>query len=162
MDAYRKMYPVLGEAHQAKESFHAIYDKASSRQEAKIKYNKWLVGLIPQMVEAYSPLIKAMNSWDTEIFNYFEYRITNAFTESLNKLVRVMNSLGHGYTFEVLRAKILFTEGLHTKKVKRPKFQPKDQNGWGYRQIELIKPDEIINYGVDLDKLTQWIEEGRF
>ncbi len=45
-----------------------------------------------------------------EILNYFQHPVTNAYTESLNNLIRVMNRLGRGYSFEALRAKILFTE----------------------------------------------------
>ena len=36
-----------------------------------------------------------------------------AFTESLNSLIQVMNRMGRGYSFEALRAKILFSRGAH-------------------------------------------------
>lgn len=52
---------------------------------------------------------------------YFDHRITNAYTESLNSLIRVVNRLGRGYSFDALRAKILFTEGL--QKERKPKYQ---------------------------------------
>lgn len=53
--------------------------------------------------------------------------MTNAYTESLNSLIRVMNRLGRGYSFEALRAKILFSEGAHKHKASRPKFERKDR-----------------------------------
>ena len=34
-----------------------------------------------------------------------------------------MNRLGRGYSFEALRAKILFTEGAHKKTLAKPKFE---------------------------------------
>jgi hypothetical protein len=69
--------------------------------------------MIPKELQsAFEPLTKAMDNWEAEIFAYFDYRVTNAYTESLNSLIRVINRLGRGYSFEVLRAKILFTEGL--------------------------------------------------
>lgn len=34
-----------------------------------------------------------------------------------------MNRLGRGYSFEALRAKILFTEGAHKKSLAKPKFE---------------------------------------
>ena len=34
-----------------------------------------------------------------------------------------MNRLGRGYSFEALRAKILFTEGSHKQKLAKPKFE---------------------------------------
>ncbi|MBE0493150.1 MAG: transposase [Thiomicrospira sp.] len=40
--------------------------------------------------------------------------MTNAYTESLNNLIRIMKRLGRGYSFEALRAKILFSEGIQS------------------------------------------------
>jgi predicted transcriptional regulator len=47
--------------------------------------------------------------------------IFNAYTESLNNLIRVVNRVGRGYSFEALRAKMLFTEGF--QKIKKPRYQ---------------------------------------
>lgn len=161
-DVLTNKYPVLGDAHRVREDFQAIYDNASSRQEAKKQYLKWLDGLNGRMKKLYEPLITSMKNWDVEIFNYFEYRVTNAYTESLNNLVRAMNSLGRGYSFDVLRAKMLCTEGLHTKKVSKPKFQRIPQGSWAYMGPRIFDADQIINYGVDMDKLALWIKEGNF
>ena len=70
-------------------------------------------------------MIRAFTNWQPFILNYFEHPVTNAYTESLNSLIRVMNRLGRGYSFEALRAKILFTEGVHAMG-KRPKFQRRE------------------------------------
>jgi transposase len=48
-----------------------------------------------------------MANWRHEIFNYFDQRLTNAATESLNGLAKIMNRLGRGYSFDVLRARLL-------------------------------------------------------
>ncbi|RST57447.1 transposase [Siminovitchia terrae] len=34
-----------------------------------------------------------MNNWEEEIFNYFNSPITNTYTESLNRLIKIMNLL---------------------------------------------------------------------
>ena len=57
----------------------------------------------------FEDLIKAMNNWEEEIFNYFDSPITNVYTESLNRLIKTMNHVGRGYSFEAFRAKTLFT-----------------------------------------------------
>lgn len=49
-----------------------------------------------------------MTNWHDEIFAYFENPMTNAYTESSNNLTRVMNRMGRGYSFEVIRARMLF------------------------------------------------------
>ncbi|MFB1051547.1 transposase [Paraliobacillus sp. JSM ZJ581] len=64
-------------------------------------------------------LIKSMNNWEEEIFNYFNSPITNAYTEYLNRLIKTMNHVRRGYSFEALRAKILFTQGYRKNKKKK-------------------------------------------
>jgi hypothetical protein len=120
-------------------------------------------------MEAFRPCISAWTNWQPYILSYFDHRITNAFTESLNSLIRVMNRLGRGYSFEALRAKILFSRGAHKVVHKRPKFERQNQSiglaGWrmmtdsmhGYGIPEQVKE---INYGVDIDKLVAMIEAG--
>ncbi|MBT4788682.1 MAG: hypothetical protein HON68_06045 [Gammaproteobacteria bacterium] len=42
--------------------------------------------------------MRATGNWHKEIFNYFDHPITNAYTVSLNNLIRVMNKIGRGYS----------------------------------------------------------------
>ena len=116
-----------------------------------------------------------------------DYHVTNAYTESLNSLIRVMNRLGRGYSFEALRAKILFTEGIHSNKQKRPRFErkreaepvemgyglPDDAIDYGLPVMEKVRsmrPPEVYdphkhekrekNYGADISTLIRMIEAG--
>lgn len=41
----------------------------------------------------FDPLINSMTNWKVEIFNYFDVSITNAYTDSLNNLIKVPNKL---------------------------------------------------------------------
>jgi transposase len=43
-----------------------------------------------------------------EILAYFEHPITNAYTESLNNLIRLTNRIGRGYAFAAIRAELLY------------------------------------------------------
>lgn len=100
---------------------------------------------------------------------YFDHPVTNAYTESLNNLIRVMNRLGRGYSFEALRAKILFTEGVC--KIKKPKSQrpvqkPQEMEAFSYfSSLSQMEPSTVsegreINYGADISTLVRMIEEG--
>ncbi|GIO88543.1 ISL3 family transposase [Paenibacillus faecis] len=111
LDLWTKNYPILGIAYTLKESFFDIWD-CDSRQMAFIKYNDWKAKIPKELQSAFEPLIEAMMNWEEEIFAYFDHRIVNDYTESLNSLFRVINRLGRGYSFEALRAQILFTEAL--------------------------------------------------
>lgn len=53
-------------------------------------------------------------------------RITNEFTESLNSLIRSINRRGRGYSFEVLRALVMYSKGAHRIETKRRSFVRQD------------------------------------
>lgn len=84
-----------------------------------------------------------------------------------------MNRLGRGYSFEALRAKILFSEGAFKKGLQRPKFERRMGYGnpdlpvmfrmaSGIDSNERSTEDEAteVNYGVDISILTRMIEAG--
>jgi Transposase and inactivated derivatives len=113
----------LGVAYELKEEFYRIWE-AQSQQEALIRLKKWREHIPEQLIFAFKDLLTALKNWHDEIFAYFDHPITNAYTECLNGLIRVMNRMGRGYSFDALRAKILFTEG--TQKVKRLNYKQQE------------------------------------
>lgn len=122
LDGWTKNYPLLGEAYRLKEDFFGVYE-AKSPEDAVRRFAAWRDGMPAEIRPYYADLIRAFQNWEPFILNYFEHPVTNAYTESLNSLIRVMNRLGRGYSFEALRAKILFTEGAHKRTLSRPKFE---------------------------------------
>jgi transposase len=126
LSGWGKNYPQIGLAHRLKETFFGIYD-AESPDEAQALYIDWKRQLVPEVADAFSDLIRAWENWQPLILAYFDHPVTNAYTESLNNLIRVINRLGRGYSFEALRAKILFAEGAHKYKNSRPKFERREQ-----------------------------------
>lgn len=147
LSGWTKNYDVIGIAYRLKEAFFGIYD-AESSDEAAAKYTEWKRGVTPEVAPAFSDLIRAWENWEPYILAYFDHPITNAYTESLNNLIRVMNRLGRGYSFEALRAKILFSEGAHKHKNSRPKFERREKE-------RLIFLPEVP---VDLPPLTDEFE----
>jgi hypothetical protein len=119
----------------------------------------------------YYELVRACDNWMPWIMNYFDHRITNAYTESLNNLIRATNRKGRGYSFEALRAKMLFSEGLFKKEKVKPKFERKrDFSSTLYMSRTTTNyaclDDEFFSsstptekkYGVDINKLIALIE----
>lgn len=169
LDGWCQNYPELGLAYRQKEEFYQIYD-AKTPEEAKALFSDWLRTLTPEIKAAYSDLVRAWQNWEPYICNYFNHPITNAYTESLNNLIRVMNRLGRGYSFEALRAKILFAEGAFKLEKTRPKFkrrkkEPVLEKAISYQLVtdfrgqygeESTHPPK--NYGVDISILTAMIE----
>ena len=139
LDGWTKNYPELGEAYRIKEQFFGIYD-AESPDEAQAKFIQWQKSIPSEIADAFADIERAWGNWTMPILNYFNHPVTNAYTESLNSLIHVMNRLGRGYSFEALRAKILFAEGAHKHKPSRPKFERKER-----RQAE---PEPVMMYGL--------------
>ena len=124
LDGWTKNYPTLGQAYRLKEDFYGIYD-AESPEEAMECYEAWYRGIPTGIREHFSDIIRAWGNWQPYILGYFEHSVTNAYTESLNNLVRVLSRLGRGYSFAALRARMLLTEGVHAHKQKRLEFEKK-------------------------------------
>ncbi|WP_127483581.1 ISL3 family transposase [Paenibacillus ehimensis] len=167
LDLWTKNHPTLGIAYNLKESFFDIWD-CDSRQKAFIKYNDWKAQIPKELQSAFEPLTKAMMNWDEEIFAYFDHRMTNAYTESLNSLIRVINRLGRGYSFKALRAKILFTEGL--VKNHKPKYQKRmddyELRDYNFPMFENMPPVGVVRErggqlrGIDISTLIEKLEKG--
>jgi hypothetical protein len=86
-----------------------------------------------------------------------------------------MDRLGRGYSFEALRAKILFAEGAFKKQIIRPKFARRREEPAagaftvGYmsfggeapkRSNQHVEIEREVNFGVDISTLTRLIESG--
>lgn len=168
LSGWTRNYDELGEAYKLKEDFFKIYD-AQSPDEAQALFIAWKRSMSPQVADAFHELVRAWDNWTPFILNYFDHPVTNAYTESLNSLIRVMNRLGRGYSFEALRAKILFAEGAH--KVVKPKFERRAANSRDYAMVGMmgrmtpdhgwgISTEPAKNYGADISTLVRLIEDG--
>lgn len=107
VEAWGAAFPELVRAWETKEAFYEVYD-SDTREEAAERLEAWQEGVPKDMRPYFKPLLTATRNWEHEILAYFEHRITNAYTESLNNLIRMTHRLGRGYSFEALRAKILY------------------------------------------------------
>nr|WP_232832403.1 ISL3 family transposase [Photorhabdus sp. CRCIA-P01] len=145
-------YPELGYAYELKESFFGIWD-FKNRYEAQQAYDVWLRQITPEMKVHFDPLVKAMDNWYDDVFAYFDHPSTNAYIESLNNLMSVVNRVGRGYSFEALRAEILFTKGFQKSKNLHCQRIPEQACG--------PESETSMNYGVDISALVREIETGR-
>ncbi len=128
LSGWLKNYEELGLAYRLKEDFFKIYDCVSP-DEAQGSYLMWKQRVTPAIAEAFHDLICAWDNWTPWVLEYFNHPVTSAYTESLNNLIRVMNRLGRGYSFEALRAKILFAEGARKRLNTKPIRKNREMNG---------------------------------
>jgi len=100
-------FPILLAAHEAKESFLAIYD-ARNRQQAEAALLAWMEALPVELSGYFRALTSVVSNNRDIILNYFTHRYTNAFTEASNGISKLLQKTGRGYGFEVMRVKLLY------------------------------------------------------
>ena len=167
---WSNLFPALGAAYRAKEEFHDLYN-LQCRTDAERAAKAWIQNLDPSIEWAFKDLKTALGNWWVEIFNHYEYPISNGYTESINNVAKGMNRMGRGYSFEVIRARLLYDKTARAKttqtvrkKNKRIAEQPTD--GFAFF-LGLPEPTDqtntkIIEYGPHLPTLARLLEEGYF
>ena len=156
-------FPQLHDAYKTKERFFDIWDLANDSYEAKQMLEAWRSSIPEKQLDVWADLIRASKNWEDEILNYFATGkvVTNALTESLNRKIRDKNRDGRGYSFDVLRGKILFSTPHKTRRITNrsspfesstTKFMKKFSVSDWFQSPEL-EEDIIIDYGVDLSTI---------
>ncbi|MDE2174624.1 MAG: ISL3 family transposase [Betaproteobacteria bacterium] len=173
--------PELAEAYRLKEGYFDIYE-AGNQAQAAARFDAWAKSVGPEHRAAFAPALSAWRNWQPQILAYFDHRITNAFTESLNSLIRSINRRGRGHSFEVLRALVLYSKGAHRIEIKRRPFERQDWDTLTLHQGRLtdyatytgmvgragmmrapparLPEAEEVNYGVDIARLVAMLESG--
>jgi len=162
-----RQFPLLGQAHELKEGFLSVWD-CHNRAAAEAAYQAWLGHLTPELQPDFKDLTTAMGNWSTEVFAYFENPITNAYTESVNNLAKTMNRMGRGYSFEVIRARMLYD--TTARKDGSVMVRERDPNAPFFigkmtsRTVSVPQPtiQRVIEYGPYIPTLTKLLEEGHF
>jgi len=108
LQKWSALYPELGLAYDAKEAFFCLFDQGLDSKTAKEAFIAWQRDIDPSIARYFEPLTKALNNWMPEILNGFDYPITNAYTESINRSAKDLQRMGRGYSFDVVRAKMLY------------------------------------------------------
>lgn len=105
--------PILRAAYQLKESFYAIWE-SKTKDEALDSYLLWAAEIPVELQPTFKPITTALKNWEKEVFAYFDWPITNAYTESMNNLIREIDRTGRGYSFKTIRCKVLYAMGINT------------------------------------------------
>ena len=178
VSGWLRTFPLLGEAYDLKERYYRIYD-ANTKEDAQGRYMEWEKSIPAELVKVFKPIPVAWRTWRPYILNHFDqHRITNAFTESFNAKIRAVYRNGRGYSFEALRAKVLFSENLQKRgtiqeqvRVRKKRFNELTMGRavlymagmtGGAAEYETHKTTRVVNLGTDLPTLLTLISEGRF
>jgi transposase len=167
-------FPIIAHAHRAKEEFAAIY-QAPSRSAAERLFDRWDAGLHADVQPYFRDLLHAVRSRRVDVFNYFDHPITNAYTESINNLIKLENRMGRGYSFEVLRARMLYDQTARkdgSTSVRRRAKRASADDGALYDFMTttrgtglVVRPgdvDQVLEYGPYIPTLVRLLEDGHF
>jgi transposase len=107
----RKHIPDLAFVYDLKEAFYRIYDEPN-KEKAQNAFEAWENSLPDKGLDGFKSLAKTVHNHYEDIFAYWDapIQITNAYTEALNGLIKISNRLGRGYSYEVIRAKTVYSE----------------------------------------------------
>lgn len=164
LDAVLEKYPRLQTAYHIKEGLRDVY-KQPTKYDAFQRYHQWELS-IPKDAREMRKIQNLINKLRPEVFAYFDGKYTNAFTESFNNVIKRIVRLGVGYSFDVLRAKVLFgTKATEVKKVKDMHFRrifneftrQYEEVIWTHPQSEYT---ENYSYRVNINVLLEAMERG--
>lgn len=118
LDMWLANEPELGLAHRLKESFYDIYE-APTKDEARRQLVEWRAAVPAAMrnvsKKEFRPLWTAARNWTEDILSYWDFPVTNGYTEAMNGVAKTLNRAGKGYSFDVLRARWLFRKRAPAK-----------------------------------------------
>lgn len=100
--------PLLEQLYYIKNQFENIYNY-SDKGQALIKYEE-ICSLITDKYVAFNKLIKRLDYWKDEIFNYYDAPYDNGVTEGFNRKIKNIETTGAGYSFNIIRGKALYGE----------------------------------------------------
>jgi len=109
---------LLRTAYEAKERFAAVYDYVD-RKDAEEAWDEWRRTLPAEIAKDFTQASRALSQFHEEILAYFDHEYTNGYTESTNRMVKTLNRLARGYSWRVLRARVLYHKPAREKTITR-------------------------------------------
>ncbi|MDQ3816587.1 MAG: ISL3 family transposase [Acidobacteriota bacterium] len=122
LNAWFEAVPEFRQAYDLKEAGYDIY-KATTRHRAEKRFEEWRASIPENLETAFRGFIGTVGRWRKYIFNYFDYMVSNALTESKNRDIKSLQRQGRRTSFPVLRAKLVYA-GV-ARKPARPKSEIK-------------------------------------
>ena len=158
VDTWLNQFPELGAAYRLKEEFLNIWN-LENESDAKEEYRRWHSSLTPEERPQWAPLTTAMSNWEAEIFAYFGdgQRNTNAFTESMNRQMKDLNRAARSMSFEMFRAKMLFSVEHRMKRKEKPRRESPFTMGYGVpTDADLARAaPAMVDMGVPIGRLLE-------
>lgn len=89
-------HPSLYRLWQLRQELHDWYEVRTIPEFAHITLNRWIYSARQLGMNALDGFCNTLESWQTEIVNFFEHRITSGFVEGMNSKIRVLKRIAFG------------------------------------------------------------------
>ena len=89
-------HPNLYRLWQLRQELHDWYETRTIPEFARVSLNRWIHSARQLGLDALNTFCKTLESWQTEIVNFFEHRITSGFVEGMNSKIRVLKRIAFG------------------------------------------------------------------
>ncbi len=155
LEVVRKAMPGLALAYDFKEMFFRIYDDPV-KESAMRAFEAWETSLPDKELPLFHSLARTVHNHYEDIFAYWDssQRITNAYTECLNGLMKMANRMGRGYSYEIIRAKTMYAK--HARKV----GSGVRVAAAGVNRVSTTGALETVEYGPHIQTLVELAESG--
>jgi transposase len=110
LETWFEKVPEFKLAYNTKETGYDIWKYASSKSDADERFTDWRENIPEEVKPAFQGFLNMVKRWGQYIFNFFDFRVTNAFTESKNREIKSLQRHGRRTSFIVLRARLLYAE----------------------------------------------------
>ena len=134
----------LYEAYLCKEVFRDIYHFSETKEDARKNFQAW-IRTVPDR-PAFAAMRRTFEQRAEHILNYWDFSITNAYTESVNNQIKTIEKAGRGYRFDMLRLRCLIQINTPAAKSFDPKtavYYPANEQG------TLSVAEAMVPYGSD-------------
>jgi transposase len=96
LDRYLSQHPKLAELYHFKERLHQLY-RTKGYNRARWALNRLLEEMKASSLPEVQRLRRTLNQWKEEVLEYFRSRFTNAFTEAINAIAKLVQRRACGY-----------------------------------------------------------------
>lgn len=107
-------WSVLHDAYWTKERYCDLY-LCTSPAEGEAYYKDWIATLPPTVSLAFRTKCEIPRRWMPMVLAYFEEPYTTGYVEAVNRFLDDLQRDGRGYSFEVIRAKLMLAEKLEKR-----------------------------------------------
>lgn len=96
LESMFRAYPVIAEMWRLKEWFRALY-RLKDKAQARRRYDAVLAGLAHETRPRWQAVYRTLKRWRESILNYFDCRITNAYTEGVHTRIKLLKRISYGF-----------------------------------------------------------------